>query len=151
MNDNKEVIVVQGKELTFDVDKYKSPVLLSLKETYAQIVINALLMKPGNIPSRPKCGVNIMQYLYKAIDDIDSSKITDDLRYAIGSDLSDNVLSDVAVTSMETESGDVAVVSVKLRMPKGRSDDTLVVVLKKVDNRVHFNYKFMSDVVNLVS
>lgn len=139
------------REVTFGINKYKKAVMLNTKETIAQTVINALLMVPGNLISNPLVGVNIMQYLYHKLEDIDTNKIMNDLQFAIGDTLGDNVLSDVSVVSLRDPNGDAMVVTVRLRMPDTREDDSLVVLLKKKDSRVHFNYKFMSDVLDIIS
>ena len=139
------------REVTFGINKYKKAVMLNTKETIAQTVINALLMVPGNLISNPLVGVNIMQYLYHKLEDIDTNKIMNDLQFAIGDTLGDNVLSDVSVVSLRDPDGDAMVVTVRLRMPDIREDDSLVVLLKKKDSRVHFNYKFMSDVLDIIS
>ena len=140
-----------AREITFKIDKYKKPVLLNTKESLAQTIINALLMVPGNLPGNPLVGVNVMQYLYRKIDDVDSNKIMEDLRFAIGETLGDTVLDDVSITSVRDPEGDILVVTVRLRMPDTREDDSLVVLLKKKDDRVHFNYKFMSEVLKIIS
>lgn len=139
------------REVTFGINKYKKAVMLNTKETIAQTVINALLMVPGNLISNPLVGVNIMQYLYHKLEDIDTNKIMNDLQFAIGDTLGDNVLSDISVVSLRDPNGDAMVVTVRLRMPDTREDDSLVVLLKKKDSRVHFNYKFMSDVLAIIS
>ena len=140
-----------SREVTFGINKYKKAVMLNTKETIAQTVINALLMVPGNLISNPLVGANIMQYLYHKIEDIDTDKIMNDLQFAIGDTLGDNVLSDISVVSIRDRDGDVMVVTVRLRMPDTREDDSLVVLLKKKESRVHFNYKFMSDVLDIIS
>lgn len=140
-----------AREITFKIDKYKKPVLLNTKESLAQTIINALLMVPGNLPGNPLVGVNVMQYLYRKIDDVDSNKIMEDLRFAIGETLGDTVLDDVSIASVRDPEGDILVVTVRLRMPDTREDDSLVVLLKKKDDRVHFNYKFMSEVLKIIS
>ena len=139
------------REVTFGINKYKKAVMLNTKETITQTVINALLMVPGNLISNPLVGVNIMQYLYHKLEDIDTNKIMNDLQFAIGDTLGDNVLSDISVVSLRDPNGDAMVVTVRLRMPDTREDDSLVVLLKKKDSRVHFNYKFMSDVLDIIS
>lgn len=139
------------REITFKIDKYKKPVLLSTKESIARIIINALLMVPGNLPGNPLVGVNIMQYIYRKVDDVNTSQIMENLQFAIGDILGDTVLDDVSVASVRDPEGDILVVNVRLRMPDAREDDTLVVLLKKTDDRVHFNYKFMSEVLQIIS
>ena len=119
------------REVTFGINKYKKAVMLNTKETIAQTVINALLMVPGNLISNPLVGVNIMQYLYHKLEDIDTNKIMNDLQFAIGDTLGDNVLSDISVVSLRDPNGDAMVVTVRLRMPDTREDDSLVVLLKK--------------------
>lgn len=139
------------REITFKIDKYKKPVLLSTKESIARIIINALLMVPGNLPGNPLVGVNIMQYIYRKVDDVNTTQIMENLQFAVGDILGDTVLDDVSVASVRDPEGDILVVNVRLRMPDAREDDTLVVLLKKTDDRVHFNYKFMSEVLQIIS
>lgn len=139
------------REITFKIDKYKKPVLLSTKESIARIIINALLMVPGNLPGNPLVGVNIMQYIYRKVDDVNTGQIMENLQFAVGDTLGDTVLDDVSVASVRDPEGDILVVNVRLRMPDAREDDTLVVLLKKTDDRVHFNYKFMSEVLQIIS
>lgn len=139
------------REITFKIDKYKKPVLLSIKESIARIIINALLMVPGNLPGNPLVGVNIMQYIYRKVDDVNTTQIMENLQFAVGDTLGDTVLDDVSVASVRDPEGDILVINVRLRMPDAREDDTLVVLLKKTDDRVHFNYKFMSEVLQIIS
>ena len=139
------------REITFKIDKYKKPVLLSTKDSIARIIINALLMVPGNLPGNPLVGVKIMQYSYRKVDDVTTSTIMENLQFVVVDTLGDTVRDDVSVASGRDPEGDILVVNVRLRMPDAREDDTLVVLLKKTDDRVHFNYKFMSEVLQIIS
>lgn len=53
-----------SKEPTFDIDIYKKPKLLSEKDSVAQVILNALFLKPGNLPDNPDLGVDIEKYMY---------------------------------------------------------------------------------------
>lgn len=57
-------MAVIGHEVLFDLDNFKKPKILSLKETVVQSLVNLFFMRPGNIPSMPHIGLNITQYLY---------------------------------------------------------------------------------------
>lgn len=142
---------MQGREITFDFDKYKRPVLLNTKETIANTIINALFMVPGNSPVNPLNGVNIMQYMYKTYDSINTDEILTALRQTCGDTFATLYIDGVSINSARTPDGDLLIIAINLKMPDTREVDALAIVLKKVDDRVHFNYGFMSDVLSVVA
>ena len=66
-------------EVTFSFNKYKKPELLNLRKSVAEIIYNALIMVPGNIPSMPEAGCNIRQYFYQEDSAVSGDKIKFDL------------------------------------------------------------------------
>ena len=53
-----------NREINFTTDKYNEPVYLSKRDSVAQVIINGLFLKKGNIISHPDRGVDIESYLY---------------------------------------------------------------------------------------
>lgn len=63
------------QELKFGVNNFGNQDKMSLADTVIQMLINLLMLKPGQLPSLPHIGINIHQYLYNTEDDINSSVI----------------------------------------------------------------------------
>lgn len=60
---------------TFGVNNFEKPRVLSITQTYANNLLTILLGKPGFYPSQPNLGMDIQQYLYKFIDEINVNEI----------------------------------------------------------------------------
>lgn len=68
-----------GKEVGFGTDNFGKPKILSIQDSIAQIILNILLMRPGNIPSLPHVGINIKKYLYALEEDIDVLELKNEI------------------------------------------------------------------------
>ena len=66
-----------GREVDFGTDDFNRPKVLSLKESYSRLLLNILILKPGNLPSLPHIGINIKQYLYRLESEIDIAELKD--------------------------------------------------------------------------
>ena len=109
-------------ELTFGIDNFGKQNMLSKSESVAQVLINLLFMRPGQMPSLPHLGINIKQYLYKFEEDID---VTEDTIYRIAS-VSKIV---VALAAMKlVEEG-------KMNMREDRHNEVQELVLSIAKNR----------------
>lgn len=58
-------------EMTFGLNSFGKQKILSEADTIAQLILNILFMRPGQMPSMPHIGINIRSYLYKFDDDLD--------------------------------------------------------------------------------
>lgn len=65
----------QVQDPTFGVNSFEKPKVLSVTQTYVNNLMTILLGKPGFYPSQPELGMDIEQYLYKFIDDINTTEI----------------------------------------------------------------------------
>ena len=59
------------KELDFGLNNFGKQTVLSEEDTIAQLILNILFMRPGQMPSMPHIGINIRQYLYSFEENID--------------------------------------------------------------------------------
>ena len=151
------VILANEKDVSFKFNKYGEPELLSLKDSVAQQIVNALFMVPGNLPSLPHIGVNIRQYLYKNEAEISSSDIEQKLKDACGVMMSSVVIKSVDVSvQLSSNKQAVFLVMVSLAFPKNMSDkdttnkpnnDTVlgVSVVKDDNHVVKFNFAYAGD------
>lgn len=64
-----------GQDVDFYMDEFGKPTTYSEKDSIAKMILNLLLMKPGNLPSEPFMGVDIRKYLYMREDEIDVNEL----------------------------------------------------------------------------
>lgn len=69
------VIIIFKSEVDFGLDNFQQPKVLSEEDSIAQVLMNLLLMKPGQLPSMPHIGIDIKSYLYSFEEDIDVSAL----------------------------------------------------------------------------
>lgn len=67
------------REVSFGLDDFSKPKAMSIKESIAQIILNVLFMRPGNLPSMPWIGINIQRYVYMLEDEVDIDKLKSDI------------------------------------------------------------------------
>lgn len=142
--------VVLAGEISFELNRYSRPKILNTKESMAQIILNALFMVPGNEPGNPEAGVNIMKYLYRTTDAIDTDEIRESLSRTIGENLVTSSISGISVTTNRMPDN-TDVMAIVIQITVDDEEDSLAIILKKKDMRVHFNYTFLSQVLNIVS
>lgn len=138
---------VKGQEITFRINKYKQTALLNDKESLVQLILNSLLMIPGNLPSQPKKGVDIFQYLYKRVDsDVMSDKILADLKYTVGEDIG-SFISNLTVDLIEMDGNNPTFLIIVHLLTVSGEDEALALAVQKVDEVVKFNYSFLTEAI----
>ena len=71
-------------EITFEINRYRKPKILSVKESLPKIVMHVLFMIPGNLPNSPTRGGDVFQYIYTVEDRLNEGKLERSLREALG-------------------------------------------------------------------
>lgn len=139
---------VKGKEISFQVNKYGQPALLNDKDSLVQIILNALLMVPGNLPSQPKKGVNIFQYLYTTHEpDELSDLIFTDLKYTVGDNIG-NSIGNLTVDILNNEQGSLFLLVIHLIADdENKEGENVAIAVQKVNEVVRYNYSFLSDTI----
>jgi len=66
-----------GYDLSFEVNAFKQPRIISDLETVKNVIIFILFAKPGQYPSQPNIGVNIESLLYSHYDELDTEELKD--------------------------------------------------------------------------
>lgn len=137
--------LVRGQEITFRINKYKETALLNDKDSLVQIILNALLMVPGNLPSQPLKGVNIFQYMYHRMEsDAMSDIILTDLQNTVGDSIG-MAINNLTVDVLETEDGPLFFII--LHVLAGDEEESVALAVQKVNEIVRFNYSFLTDAV----
>lgn len=135
---------MNGYEIDFKTDKYNKPSYLSKKDSIAQIILNALFMKKGNLPSQPKKGVDIEKYLYKPSDTVDELQLLTDLKYTCGDSLLGGSISSLTFQMVMLDGVEYALLILKLNVDN--EDDLLAISLQKTKkNAIRYQYNFINE------
>lgn len=133
-----------NREIDFSTDKYNSPVYLSKRDSIAQIIINGLFLKKGNLPSHPDRGVDIESYLYKPSDSVDQLKILTDLKATCGESLVGNELQSLTFQMVNYQGKEVALIIIKLLIDT--TEDVMAISLQRGRNdTVRYQYNFINE------
>jgi hypothetical protein len=68
-------------EVDFGLNNFGKPKELSEADSIARLIMNILLMRPGQLPSMPHIGINIRKYLYKFDEDIDTDALKREISF----------------------------------------------------------------------
>lgn len=132
--------------VSFEFDKYNKPKLLSLKDSIASDIINAIIMKPGNLPSRPTEGVDFFDLIaYQEEDESLGELIQSRISATCGSLPGGAYIMATDISTQQTVDGDtVALLVIKLSIPREEKDSILGVALSKSNDAVKFNFDYIS-------
>lgn len=126
-------------ELNFGIDNFGKQKMLTQAQSVAQVLINLLLMRPGQMPSLPHLGINIKQYLYKFEEDIDVSYIKAQISSQCSALLPYIDLSSMQMLLFPYENESILFIYIPLSV----EGETIVIGFKRNNksNEVTFNYK----------
>lgn len=135
-------------ELTFGIDNFGKQNMLSKSESVAQVLINLLFMRPGQMPSLPHLGINIKQYLYKFEEDIDVTVIRNHISSQCSALLPYLKLSSMQVILVPDESQTILFIYIPLSSLL--NDETMILGIKRdhSTSEVTFNYKIQAAINN---
>lgn len=128
-------------EVGFGKDNFSKPKVLSKKDSIVQIIKHILFLKPGQLPSLPFIGVDIMRYINPMIDDDDLQNISERIVaqcYTVAPHLD---ISGVIVRSMMYKERPVLVIVIPINVDD-ESETLMMGVSKDTNGRVLFNYEF---------
>lgn len=137
---------MKGREVTFQIDKRREPVLLSEEDTLVNTIIRALFLKPGQNPVNPDAGVDIRKYIYKTTDEIDSSQIRADLILTCGSQLINTSIQNLAIASELVDGIRSMIIQIDIKIDD-KAKILAIGMQQLANNRIHLNYKFMDKIV----
>lgn len=133
--------------VTFEFNKYNQPKLLSLKDSIANDIINAIIMKPGNLPSRPTEGVDFFDMIaYQEEDESLGEVIKSRLEATCGTLPGGAYIQATDISTQQTTQGElVALLVIKLSIPQEKEDTSVLgVALAKTNDVVRFNFDYIA-------
>lgn len=141
---------LDSKEPTFDVDIYKKPKLLSEKDSVAQIIVNALFLKPGNIPDNPELGVDIEKYMYIDSDMTVSDSIRASLIKTCGDDLVTANINNVDFITRRQEDGSyIFLIRVNITFKEDNKSTSLGIGGYQKSGHVTYNWDYLDSDYNI--
>lgn len=131
------------KEVSFGLDNFKQAKVLSVKDSIAQLIINILMMKPGNYPSLPHIGVNLEKYLYSFEENIDVEGLKRDIFNQCSEAITFISVGDINVFVEEYENRGLLVIVIPIT---GLEDDSTLIIGASKDEslQTQLNYQFAS-------
>lgn len=131
-------------ELLFGFNDFGKQSKLSITDTIAQMLLNILLLRPGQIPSRPELGIDVKKYLYAFDSDVDTNTIKNALATQCSTLLPYINFDNMQILLVPYDVGDILYILFPLNVSTEEIErGTLMVGFKKEkkSNIVTFNYK----------
>ena len=133
-----------GREFDFKTDKYNKPSYLSKRDSIAQIILNSLFMKKGNLPGHPDRGVDIEKYLNKPSDSIDELQLLEELKNTCGENLIGGDIDSLTFQVISYKGREYALMLIKLKIDN--TDDLMAISLEQTKNNViRYQYNFINE------
>lgn len=128
-------------ELNFGLDNFGKQKTMTQAQSVAQMLVNLLLMKPGQIPSLPHIGINIQQYMYKFEEDLDLSFIKNQIAEQCKSILPYLDITNMQLLLVPYENESILYIYAPLSVLV--EEEALIIGFKRSNstNEVTFNYK----------
>ena len=132
--------------VTFDFNKYNQPKLLSLKDSIASDIINAIIMKKGNLPSRPNEGIDFFDMIsYMEEDNTLGESLSVMIQNTCGVLPGGASIEATDISTQKTTEGElVALLVIKLSIPQEENSSLLGVAIAKSNDRVRFNFDYVT-------
>lgn len=130
------------KEVAFGVDDFQREIVLSPEESLKQILFNMFVMRPGQLPSQPRKGIDIRSYLYKTEDEIDTNELKQKILFNCSDLLTYLTLDDIVINVFDWQGQGVLFILLPLK----RDNDEAILMTFQGDDKdnILFNFKVES-------
>lgn len=129
------------KEVGFGKDNFSKPKVLSKKDSIVQIIKHILFLRPGQLPSLPFIGIDIMRYVNPIVEDADLQSISERIVshcYILAPHLD---IGNVTVRSLMYRERPILLIIIPINVDD-ESETLLMGVSRETSGRVLFNYEF---------
>ena len=130
------------RELDFGLDHFGNQKILSLDDSIAQMVLNILFLRPGQIPSLPYIGVNIEKYLYRFEEELDVQELLTEIRNQCSPLMGYIDIDAMYMAVIEYENYPLLVLNIPLRTGTDNAD--ILIGFKKNDDRITADYSLIN-------
>lgn len=126
-------------EVGFGLDNFMKPKVLDSYQSLAQVILNVLVMKKGNMPSLPHLGIDIQKYLYKFSDEIDVGALKNEIYSQVSEVLPQLISGEIKISVVTYEGQDLLLVAIPINDTS--PDDAIIFGFSKgANNSVETRY-----------
>lgn len=126
-------------EVGFGLDNFMKPKILDSYQSLAQVILNVLMMKPGNMPSLPHLGIDIRKYLYKVSDEIDVGALKNEIYSQVSEVLPHLISGEIKISIVNYQGTDLLLVAIPIN--DTTPDDAMIFGFSKgLNNSVKTSY-----------
>lgn len=128
-------------EVAFGVDSFGKPKVLSDKDTIAQLIINILYLRPGQLPSMPMLGIDIYNYITPSVGEEGLNDLSAYITSQCAALAPYIELTGTSAKLMTYQGKPILLIIIPITI-NGESETLLVGARKDTNGRVIFNYEF---------
>ena len=126
-------------EVGFGLDNFMKPKILDSYESLAQVILNVLVMRKGNMPSLPHLGIDIQKYLYKFSDEIDVGALKNEIYSQVSELLPYLISGEIKISVVTYDGKDLLLVAIPINDTS--PDDAIIFGFSKgLNNSVETSY-----------
>lgn len=130
-------------EVGFGKDNFGNPKQYNIRDSVSLIILNILLMKPGNLPSMPHIGINIRNYLYMNEDEINAEELKQKIYLQCHEMFMYLVSSDIRLYINGQQGRNILMIYIPLKI-EGQDDALLYSFQNDINGEIKYNYAFES-------
>ena len=125
-------------EMDFKLDNFENQKIYTGALAIAHKIKNLFFLRPGDMPSLPKAGINIQSYRFKFIDTLLSGQLREDISDQISTYITDVPAENVAITVIQKDGDYILIIGIVLY----QSNTEIVYGLQQRKGElVNFNFK----------
>lgn len=124
----------QKKELTFQVNSFELPEMLSKYNAWADLIIKVLMYEKGTFPDTPDLGLGIHKSHYQDLNAY-ATKLKTDLEYQLSTYLPDIPVHSMDVYGKATEYGHLLVIGIEFLNDDGTIQPLYLKGMKKQNSK----------------
>lgn len=126
-------------EVGFGLDNFMKPKILDSYESLAQVILNVLVMRKGNMPSLPHLGIDIQKYLYRFSDEIDVGALKNEIYSQVSELLPYLISGEIKISVVNYDGKDLLLVAIPIN--DSSPDDAIIFGFSKgLNNSVETSY-----------
>jgi len=137
------------RELDFGLDNFQQQKVLSGKQSVAKVLLNLLMMRPGNMPSLPHIGVNIKEYMYRLENDINPEELKEKIYNQCSELIPYLVLGEVKVFVANYKGQGVLIINIPI-LDEGKNESIIYGFSKDQSGDMIFNVEFENEIINKI-
>ena len=130
------------RELDFGLDHFGNQKMLTLDDSIAQMVINILFLRPGQLPGLPHIGVDIAKYLYKFDDDLEINDLLAEIRVQCSPLMQYIDVNGMVMTVIQYNEQPLLVLNIPLRT--GTNNTDITIGFKKNEDKITADYALIN-------